>query len=69
MTLDLDKEDLISLVKGTTPIHSLFEHPLIKECGSYDRYLENWIWYTFKLKKLEEQTLYNLYQLLKNNKS
>lgn len=70
MTVDLDKEDLISLVKGITPPYSLFEHPLVKECGSYTGgFVDRWTWHHYKLKELNEQTLYNLYQLLKNNKS
>lgn len=70
MTVDLDKDDLISIVMGRQPNNLLFEHPLVKECGYYTGGFGNrWIWFHYKLKELNEQTLYNLYQLLKNTKS
>lgn len=69
MTVDLDKHDLISLVKGIDPPYSLFEHPLVKECGSYSGgFSDRWTWHTYKLKELTEETLYNLYSLIKSNR-
>jgi hypothetical protein len=51
MTVELDKEDLISIVMGRTPTYSLFEHPLVKECGSYTGgFVDRWTWHHYKLK-------------------
>ncbi len=35
MKVDLDKNDLINLVKGTSPSYELMDHPLISRNGQY----------------------------------
>ncbi|NRZ59156.1 hypothetical protein DZE42_002295 [Clostridium beijerinckii] len=44
MKLDLDKKDLISLVKGTDPNLNVMEHPKISCCGNYRVQNSRWDW-------------------------
>lgn len=62
----LDKDDLISLVKGAQPNYDIFDHQLIKDRGVY--YDTNgWIWRTHVLEKLEPGELYDIYKLCKHS--
>ena len=66
MNLNLDKEDLISLVKGSCPYYSLFNHPVVKACGQYSDN-RGWSWREGELEKLDENQLFVLYELCKNS--
>lgn len=66
MIIDLDKEALISLVRGDSPNHSLFDNNLISYLGSYDDCL-GWVWFDNELKKLTEGELYSIYLLCRNS--
>lgn len=66
MTLELDREDLKSLVKGTPPSYDAFEHPLVQKAGY--RYFHNlgtsdWS----NLKALTDDELYQLFLICKHS--
>jgi hypothetical protein len=66
--VNLDKEDLVNLVMGTSPYYNEFENPQIKQCGSYTGGMtERWDWKTTELEKLSEEKLYELYLICKNS--
>lgn len=68
MKVELDKKDLKSLVTGIEPYYSLFEHPLVKRCGSYcGGFVEKWSWKDYELDKLTEDELYCLYSICKES--
>ena len=65
MKIEVDKKDLISLVKGSVPSFNDFEHPLVVKgghsyCDQYGR--TSWD----SLDSLSENELYDLYIVLKN---
>lgn len=65
MNLDLDKEDLVCLVRGSSPSYSVFDHQLLKKAGHFysDQYARtSWN----ELHTLTEEELYELYILCKN---
>ncbi len=65
MVLNLNKNDLISLVNGTSPFYSAFEHPLVKKCGAYNGSHDKWSWCTSNLEYLTEVELLQLYNVCK----
>jgi len=68
MTIDLDKDDLISLVLGTTPYYDVFEHPLVKRGGEYiDGFIEEWYWHGTHLEEMSCDELAELYKVCKNS--
>ncbi len=68
MMIQLDKEDLISLVMGQSPWYHLFEHPMVKKCGHFTGGHHNkWTWNEQQLKALEEKDLFKLYTLCKES--
>ena len=68
MKLDLDKNDLISLVVGTEPCYSVFENENVKNCGEYKGgFNGEWKWNTYALKELSEESLYELYTICKKS--
>lgn len=66
MELQLTKEDLITLVKGTSPNYSVMDHPLIKANGTYcGGFKDEWSWnYSFD-KTLTEEQLLEMYKICK----
>ena len=62
MTVELNKEDLICLVKGTSNMigYSLMDYlqPIGKLTGFPN---EHWVWDDSELKKLTEEQLYEIY--------
>jgi len=62
----LDKEDLISLVKGNCPNFNLMDHFLIKHLGSYNDN-RGWTWNENELKELTEIVLYDVYKRCKES--
>jgi len=67
MKVELDKIALISLVCGEQPYYSIFEHPVVKKCGSYNGSHDEWRWFHYELEKLSEQELYDLYILCRES--
>ena len=68
MVVYLDKEDLVSLVKGTNPHHSVFEHPLVKSNGKYRGGMcDMWEWNWAGLYLKDSETLWQLYNLCKES--
>lgn len=67
MNVNLDKCDLISLVKGQDPSYKMMEHPLVKANGRYAGSYGRWDWNYKALEKNTEQEIWELYQLLKTN--
>lgn len=65
VTLTLDRLDLISLAKGTTPYYSVMDHELIKHRGSFTN--DSWRWHYGALEGCDEQTLLTIYQLCKDS--
>lgn len=68
MTIDLDKNDLINLVKGTggpCTYTNNFNH--IGELTGFPN--EKWQWFDYALKEMTEQSLYDLYLSLLIEKS
>lgn len=69
MTVELDKKDLVSLVKGILPSYQLIDDPYIRQLGSYrGGSVNEWSWHVYKLEELTEETLFKLYQFIKRNK-
>lgn len=67
MKLDLDKDDLISLVKGSNPGYSVMEHPLVEKHGRFNASYGNWSWHSFSLEKCTEQELFEIYKICKGS--
>jgi hypothetical protein len=68
MLIELDKTAFMSMVKGTYPYYSIFDHPVVKKCGIYiGGMLEEWRWNRNELEKLSEEELYELYNLCINS--
>ena len=68
MTVELTHKDLVNLAKGCTPNYSLFEHPIVKQCGSYTGGMhDRWDWNTYSLSQLTEGQLWELYTVCCNS--
>ena len=67
MIVDLEKEDLISLVKGKSPSYEIFGNSLVKSCGSYNGSHGTWSWSDHSLNELSEKELFELYCLCKQS--
>ena len=66
MKKNLDKKDLISLVKGTSPHPSIMNDDLLMFCGQFTGFPnEKWEWGS--LRKLSEETLWNIYDMCKRS--
>ena len=67
MKVELDREDLINLIKGTEPTHELMEHPSIKQLGTYTGGMDDdWSWgRNESFDHLNNAQLLKLYYLLK----
>lgn len=66
MHLDLDKNDLISLVKGSQPNFSVMIHPSVQKYGNESPY-RGWEWDNHRLKECNEDELLNIYTICKNS--
>lgn len=66
-SIALDKEDIISLVKGQSPNYSVMEHRLIKKHGNFDGSYGKWNWNSFSLEKCTEEELKEIYRLCKES--
>lgn len=68
MKVNLNKEDLISLVKGEVPYYDIFDNELVDKSGKYiGGFHDKWEWDDYALKKLSEEELYKLYLICKNS--
>lgn len=68
MEINLDKQDLIALVKGQTPNYSVMDDPEIKRNGRYTGgFHDKWDWESYNLEKESEDTLYSIYNKCKNS--
>ena len=66
MKVELTKEDLKSLVMGTSPYYSVFEVALVKNNGSYTGgFVERWDWNLND--KLTENQLWDLYVICRDS--
>ena len=67
LKLDLDKKDLISLVKGTDPNLSVMGHPKISCCGNYRVKYSSWEWNCRAFEKYTDEEIYEIYKICKNS--
>lgn len=66
--LELDKQDLISLAKGTSPNYSVMDNTLVKKYGSYTGgFKDEWNWEYDAFEKCSETEILEIYQLCKNS--
>ena len=66
MTVELDKQDLIALVRGTEPSYEQMEHPLVRIHGRYvGGFVDRWEWNISSLEELSEKLLWQIYQYCK----
>jgi hypothetical protein len=66
INFNLDKEDLISLLKGTVPNYSIMNNPLIDNNGYFNGSYGTWNWYS-KIENLDEETIFKMYMLCKES--
>lgn len=68
MKVELTREDLTNLVKGSDPNYSVMDHPMVKTNGSYTGgHHDKWDWnYSFD-DSLTEQQLWELYVLCRDS--
>lgn len=68
MIINLEKEDLINLVKGTSPNYEVMGDPTIKPYGNYiGGFVDKWDWNKYSLINLEDETLFDMYLTCKNS--
>lgn len=67
MILELNKDDLISLVKGQEPSYSAMDHPKIKNLGRFAASYGRWDWGHDSFKNMTEGEIYEVYFILKNS--
>lgn len=67
MNIEIDRTDLMNMIKGTNPTYELMEHPMIKLLGSFTGgFSESWNWnYSFS-SEFSNVDLLEVYTLLKN---
>ena len=69
MNVELDRKDIISLLRGTTPAYSVMDK-ISKELGSYvGGFVDSWQWnYISENVPYSDEYLFNLYLTCKNSK-
>lgn len=69
MNVELDRKDIISLLRGTTPAWSVMDK-IPKELGSYvGGFVDDWHWnYISENVPYSDEYLFNLYLTCKNSK-
>ena len=69
MNIELDRKDIISLLRGTTPAWSIMDK-IPKELGSYVvGFVDGWHWnYISENVPYSDEYLFNLYLICKNSK-
>jgi len=68
MKRELDREDLINLVNGTSPSYGAMGNKLIDRCGKYWD-VGGWKWNEYELKELTDSELYNIYLTCKKSQT
>lgn len=69
MNVELDRKDIISLLRGTTPAWSVMDK-IPKELGSYvGGFVDSWHWnYISENVPYSDEYLFNLYLICKKSK-
>ena len=67
MQIELDRIDLISLAKGTSPNYSVMDNRLIKKHGSFNGSKGNWKWKYNAFTECSEEEILEIYYLCKNS--
>jgi len=68
MEIKLTKQDLVSLVLGTSPHYDVFENYRVKNAGNYiGGFKDEWQWDYSKVHLLSEAELYQLYRICKDS--
>jgi hypothetical protein len=66
MLVFLGKNDLVCLVMGTSPSYEVMSDTMVKENGTYcGGFKDEWQWDKYKLEKLTEEELWQLYNICK----
>lgn len=62
MIVDLDREDLVALVKGTSPNYKVMDDPIIKRAGRYiGGFHDKWEWNLSASDDYNEEELWHMY--------
>lgn len=67
MMMDLDRKDLISLAKGTTPNYDVMDKKGIKENGSYNASCGSWSWNYLAFNNLTDEEIIEVYMTCKKS--
>lgn len=68
MTIELTKQDLIHLLKGTTPNYNVMDSPFVKANGSYTGgFKDEWNWNYDCGEKMTEQQIWDTYVLCRDS--
>jgi len=69
MTVELNKDDLVTLVMGFNLDNDLINKYSGLEYGHWTgRHVDEWIWHKWALERLDEEELYNIFQECKSYK-
>lgn len=67
MLMELNRNDLIKLIKGTFVPYELMNDEVLKKMGSYVcGFADEWKWNTFISEDITDEQLYHTYLKLKN---
>jgi len=67
MLVELEKEDVVALIKGTSPTYDLMKDPVIEQLGYYTGgFRDDWSWLN-QFPDLPIETLYSTYIKLKEH--
>lgn len=62
MTIELNKDDLVTLVNGSEPPYGQMNKYVKMGVGSYiGGFVDRWSWDEFALEELTEEQLYNIF--------
>jgi len=68
MKIEISKEQLADMVKGTSPYYYVFDHPLVKKSGRYiGGFHDKWEWNYGFHNDLTKEELWELYNVCKNS--
>lgn len=66
--MDLDREDLKALVRGTSPNFSVMDNPKVKKHGSWvGGFHDRWDWNFSSIEDASEDELIELYKICKDS--
>lgn len=66
ITVDLEKDDLVCLVKGISPTYKQMNNSLVSSNGVFNGSYGTWEWNMDAFSKNTEQEVYELYLELRN---